>query len=213
MGLMLYNIRPIFSNKKGRFVIFSKKNMMLLGLICSGTQIIDAINLQAALVGAMTLALQTDAFKYHVRNASPDKTMVLVYKCSNRKYSNTLFPNDQITISKCDRIDTMTARVQSGEYPFNHDDFDYYDGSPTSDTLYTYRTFKIDSGICKKHHLCDDWNYDKTSIFSRDRNPKQPELQYSNITSTEDFADHNTTRRALMEEIKVASYLRGTIKK
>jgi hypothetical protein len=210
---MLCNIRPVFNSKKGRFVIFSKKNIMLLGLICSGTQIVDAINLQGVVVGAMALATQIDARKYHVRNASPDKTMVLVYKCSKRKHSKTLFPNDQITISKCDRIETMTARVQSGEYPFNYDAFDYYDGSPTYNTLYTYRTFKIDSGICKKHHLCDHWNYDKTSIFSRDRKPKQPQLEYSNITSTEEFADHNTTGRALMEEIKVASYLRGTIKK
>ncbi len=194
-------------------MIFIQKKLVIIGLLLTNLNFFYAIDVKTALIGTLAYVAQTDARKYQIRNASPDKTMVVHYTCtdhtksssmiapienmvsswlrvSSKKpskplateivYALTLFPGDRTTISKCDRIDSLKASVQTGQYPFNYDAPGYYDATPTDRTLYTYRTFKITTGDCKKHHWCDTYGYDATSIFSRDRGIRSGEFGWMN---------------------------------
>ena len=213
-------------------MILSKKNLLLLSLIVGNVQTMQASNIKTVAV-LSAIALSADARTYHVRNASPDKTIVLGYTCPDHtksasmivpveslisslfsvssskkssqnvqteiKYDVILSPGDRTTISKCSSIDSMTAAVQIGEYPFNYNDPDYYTASPTYNTLNKYRTFKLKAADCKDGHWCNEFGYTSTSVFSRDFGIEAGEAGWS-----------NSTQKKLMDEIKVAGYLRGT---
>jgi hypothetical protein len=115
------------------------------------------------------------------------------------KYDITLWPGDASTVSKCDRIDSVRGVVQAGSSSSMYSDASYYAASPTYNTLYTYRTFKVDTGNCKHGHWCHTYDYDKTSIFGRDFGVAHDAINSAASNITAGFGEYNNTVVDLMQ--------------